>query len=357
MEKTEGLEEQRPAIDDLNTGGFVSDAKPIVEAAQRSACQAVKVALGQRNWLLGRRIVEGELAGAIRGEAHGRKVVDYLVTELTREHGRGYTCTSLYQYAQFCRMFPEIVHSASGQSVLALTWTHCREFLRGSSGRVRAWYEREAASRGRSVKTLARDISSRYCERMLASHVEPDHEAAARSDDADKAERLTFVKSPMAVEFLGLQPWQSLGFFLCHDCRIRPLSLPRDPIRTENNNPRTSRPHPSPLPIAAHASECRKGRPCSLVSLPLADFSLRSGARKPAWRFRLSPSPKRHWPVPFCGTGKRRPAPRAYQRGQTPLIRPRRGTRAQTSRTWPKLKATGLPAEPVATPQDPRQLQ
>ena len=187
-----------------NTGDLIEDAKLIIDSAQRSAHQAVNVALVVRNWLLGRRIAEEELGGDTRLELYGRKVVPMLAKELTATYGKGYTRTSLYQYVQFYRMFPEIVHAASGQSHVLLTWTHYRELLRVQNDEARAWYEREAASQGWSVKQLSRNISSQYCERMLSSGVELSQSEALSSSALERAERLAFVKSPMVMEFLGL---------------------------------------------------------------------------------------------------------------------------------------------------------
>ena len=187
-----------------NTGDLIEDAKLIIDSAQRSAHQAVNVALVVRNWLLGRRIAEEELGGDTRLELYGRKVVPMLAKELTATYGKGYTRTSLYQYVQFYRMFPEIVHAASGQSHVLLTWTHYRELLRVQNDEARAWYEREAASQGWSVKQLSRNISSQYCERMLSSGVEPSQSEVLSSSALERAERLAFVKSPMVMEFLGL---------------------------------------------------------------------------------------------------------------------------------------------------------
>lgn len=61
---------------------------------------------------------------------------------------------------QFCRVFPEIVHSSSGQSRVLLTWTHYRRLLRVKSDRTRAWYEQEAAGQGWSVRALSRSNPS-----------------------------------------------------------------------------------------------------------------------------------------------------------------------------------------------------
>lgn len=187
-----------------NTGDLVEDAKLIIDSAQRSARQAINVALVVRNWLLGRRIAEEELGGDTRLELYGRKVVPMLAKELTATYGKGHARTSLYQYIQFYRMFPEIVHLLRGQSRVLLSWKHYRELLRVQNGEARAWYEREAASQSLSVKQLSRNISSQYCERMLPSGIEPSQSEALAPGSSEKAERLAFVKRPMVMEFLGL---------------------------------------------------------------------------------------------------------------------------------------------------------
>lgn len=199
------IERHEGGIDYINSGDIVADAKLIIDSAQRVAHQAVNVALIRRNWLLGRRIAEEELGDDTRSELYGRKVVPMLARELTKEYGKGYAKTSLYQYAQFYRMFPGIVQTASGQSLPRLSWSHYVELLRVKSDRARSWYEQEAVGQGWSVETLSRNISSQYCERMLSNQVEPAHgKAIVPNAAAEKAERLAFIKNPMVVEFLGL---------------------------------------------------------------------------------------------------------------------------------------------------------
>ncbi|MBR6459742.1 MAG: DUF1016 family protein [Actinomycetaceae bacterium] len=199
------MESYGGAIEYSNSGDIVADAKQIIDSAQKIAHQAVNVTLVQRNWLIGMRIIEEELAGDTRSELYGRKVVPLLAEELTKEYGKGFTRTSLYQYAQFYRMFPEIVQTASGQSLPRLSWSHYVELLRVENAQARVWYEQEAVEQGWSVSVLSRNISSQYCERMLSNHVEPPHgKAIVQSAAAEKAERLAFIKSPLVVEFLGL---------------------------------------------------------------------------------------------------------------------------------------------------------
>ena len=86
-----------------------------------------------------------------------------------------------------------------------LSWTHYVELLRVKNVEARSWYEREAANQGWSVKTLSRNISSQYCERMLVRHIEPVHgEVHTLSTSSERAQRLAMIKSPMIFEFLGL---------------------------------------------------------------------------------------------------------------------------------------------------------
>ena len=118
-------------IEYANSGDIIRDARLIIDSAQRSARQAVNVALVVRNWLLGRRIVEEELGDATRHELYGREVVEQLAAELTEKYGRGYSRRSLYQYVQFYRMFPKIVSTASAQSLPL--WEETKRGLNGAS--------------------------------------------------------------------------------------------------------------------------------------------------------------------------------------------------------------------------------
>ena len=67
-----------------NTGDILKDAQNIIEQIRNYAYQAVNVAMVQRNWLLGMRIVDEELQGENRVE-----------------YGKGFTKSNLYQFIQF----------------------------------------------------------------------------------------------------------------------------------------------------------------------------------------------------------------------------------------------------------------
>lgn len=158
-ESANGLDRLEGCIVYVSSDDIVADAKQIIDNAQRVAHQAINITLVQRNWLLGRRIAQEEMKDSSRTELYGRKVVPMLAKELTVAYGRGFTRTSLYQYVRFYRMFPEIVHVASGQSRILLTWTHYRKLLRVEDPEVHAWHEREAADQSWNVGGCFRETS------------------------------------------------------------------------------------------------------------------------------------------------------------------------------------------------------
>lgn len=196
-------------IEYTNSGDIVRDARLIIDSAQRSAHQAVNVALVVRNWLLGRRIAEEELGKTTRHDLYGQEVVEQLAVKLTEQYGKGYTKRSLYQYVQFYRLFPEIVQTASAQSLPRLSWSHYAELLRVDDPDARSWYEKEAFEQGWAVKTLRRNINTQYYHRLLMTADKHKAEVVQemRDNTADyQTDSLEFVKNPVIAEFLGFPP-------------------------------------------------------------------------------------------------------------------------------------------------------
>ncbi|NEG78375.1 PDDEXK nuclease domain-containing protein [Bifidobacterium avesanii] len=190
----------------LTRGDVLEDSIGIIEEARHAAYRAVNTALVRRNWLLGERIAREELRGGKRAE-YGEAVVKRLSAELTKRYGKGFTKTNLYQFVQFYEYFPEIFHSPSGKSHPLLSWTHYRVLLQVADKAARDWYVKEAAEQTWSVRTLQRNVSSQYYERMLLSQrpeaVKAEMERITKPLQGD---RLEFVKNPVVAEFLGLAP-------------------------------------------------------------------------------------------------------------------------------------------------------
>lgn len=152
----------------IKTQNLFTDTRTIIETAKHAAYHSVNIVLVQRNWLLGKRIVEEQLGNQTREELYGQKIVENLAKELTEQYGSGFDFSSLYKYIRFYQCFPNILDAASPKSFL-LTWTHYRILLQVEDKTAREWYANEAAKETWSTKTLQRNISSQYYYRLLKS--------------------------------------------------------------------------------------------------------------------------------------------------------------------------------------------
>jgi predicted nuclease of restriction endonuclease-like (RecB) superfamily len=77
--------------------------------------------------------------------------------------------------------------------------------MRVSNPEARAWYLQEAAEQSWDVRTLDRNISSQYYERLLISQVKKPviKEMQSKTGKYQK-NKLEFIKNPSVLEFLGL---------------------------------------------------------------------------------------------------------------------------------------------------------
>lgn len=190
----------------IETADASADAIRIAESAQGAAYRAVNVAMVWRNWLLGRRIAVEELKGEGRAE-YGKEVIKRLAADIKSAGYKGLDRINLYYCVRFYRAFPGIVYALRKQSGRVLPWTHYRSLLRVISPEARDWYEHEALEESWSSRTLDRNISTQYYERMLASqHPDPVRREMERKTEAYQADKLEFVKNPVVAEFLDLDP-------------------------------------------------------------------------------------------------------------------------------------------------------
>ena len=188
----------------IETDDILKDMRQIIESSQKAAHQAVNMTLVQRNWMMGYRIASEELHGEKRAE-YGTKIIKKLSKELSTEYGKGFTKTNLYNFYSFYKTYPEIFHSASGKSQPILSWTHYRILLQVKDEKAREWYEKEALEQGWSVRTLDRNVSTLYYERLLMSpEQEPVVNEMEEKTEKYELNRLEFVKNPVIAEFLGV---------------------------------------------------------------------------------------------------------------------------------------------------------
>lgn len=94
---------------------LVNDLKTIVSKARSKAFAAVNYSLVERNWKIGKRIVEEEQNGASRAE-YGKHVIEVASAALTEEFGKGFSKTNIKSYRRFYNFFPDL---GIGQAVPA----------------------------------------------------------------------------------------------------------------------------------------------------------------------------------------------------------------------------------------------
>lgn len=187
----------------IKTQNLFTDTRTIIETAKHAAYHSVNIVLVQRNWLLGKRIVEEQLGNQTREELYGQNIITNLAQQLTAEYGGGYDRSSLYKYVRFYQCFPNIVDEASPQSFL-LTWTHYRTLLQVEDKTAREWYANEAAKETWSTKTLQRNISSQYYYRLLKSPNPDKVKTEMLQLTQPLQDKNEFIKNPVVAEFLGL---------------------------------------------------------------------------------------------------------------------------------------------------------
>lgn len=86
-----------------------------------------------------------------------------------------------------------------------LSWTHYRTLLQVHDPTAREWYAREAADQAWAVKTLQRNISSQYYERMLLTqHPDAVRREMERITEPYQQDKLEFIHNPVIAEFMGL---------------------------------------------------------------------------------------------------------------------------------------------------------
>ena len=222
-----------------NDNNFLAQLKQIIQQARQKAYSAINFAQVEANWLLGQRIVEQEQNGAERAE-YGKYVIKLASQELTKEFGGGFSERTLRQFRQFYLMFPEFsirrtlfakssdeklllekntlssdneantnlaitARQISEPSFHLLSWSHIQRIMRVENSAARAWYLTEAAEQTWTVRTLDRNISTQYYERMLLSQIkEPVTKEMQEKTAEFQQDKLAFIKNPTVMEFLGL---------------------------------------------------------------------------------------------------------------------------------------------------------
>ena len=182
------------------SNNYINEIKKILKNARQKAYIAVNSAMVEAYWEIGRRIVEEEQNGKERAE-YGKEILQNLSKELTEEFGKGYSYRTLREIRQFYLMFSDF---EKWRTVSAkLTWSHFQKVLRVSDEKARIFYLTEAAENVWSVRTLDRNISTLYYNRIVAS-IDKKIVENEMKDKTKKLQAEEFIKNPVVLEFLDL---------------------------------------------------------------------------------------------------------------------------------------------------------
>ena len=182
------------------SNNYINEIKKILKNARQKAYTAINSAIVEAYWEIGRRIVEEEQRGKERAE-YGKEILQNLSKELTEEFGKGYSYRTLREIRQFYLMFSDF---EKWRTVSAkLTWSHFQKVLRVSDEKARIFYLTEAAENMWSVRTLDRNISTLYYNRIVAS-IDKKIVENEMKEKTKKLQAEEFIKNPVVLEFLDL---------------------------------------------------------------------------------------------------------------------------------------------------------
>ena len=120
----------------------VAEIKTVLESARVNVAREVNNELLSAYWNIGRIISEYEQTVPERAD-YGKQTLKELSRVLTKEYGKGFSLSNIYNMRQFYRDYPKF-QSLTGK----LTWTHYCELLSISDLDKRSFYEKEACNAG-----------------------------------------------------------------------------------------------------------------------------------------------------------------------------------------------------------------
>lgn len=179
---------------------LITEIKQVVYNARKHAYQAINSAMVEAYWQIGRRIVEEEQQGNERA-AYGKEIIKSLSEELTKEFGKGFSERNIRNFRQFYLGFPD---AQIWQTLSAkLNWSHFQLVLKVENEKAREFYLTEAAQNMWSVRTLDRNISTMYYQRLLSTQ-KNELNSGLNEDSVELKQYDGFIKNPSVLEFLNL---------------------------------------------------------------------------------------------------------------------------------------------------------
>ena len=179
---------------------LIDNIKSIIVNSRKSVAQKVNQALIITYWEIGKTIVENERKKGIDTQT-SRQLILSLSKKLTRELGRGFSRSNLFNMRKFFLEY-KTVQTLSGQ----LSWSHICELLIIEDKDKRSFYEKETMNANWSIRELKRQIDSSLYERLILSQGKQNKEIvielSRKGQELAKPEDI--IKNPYVFEFLGI---------------------------------------------------------------------------------------------------------------------------------------------------------
>ncbi len=217
--------------DPMDFAGLISAIRHADLTLSAQASKAVNISLTLRNWFIGYYVAEYELRGADRAK-YGDRLLNELAASLQNQHISNSGKRQLYNYLGFYRCYPQIVRTASAQSVKllpaskvptlsaqlelsrtvdperllnGLSYSHFELLVEIDDPLKRLFYEVETLRGTWSVRELKRQIATQYFERSALS-IDKDALAGLTHKKAEPQLPQQIIRDPYIFEFLGLHP-------------------------------------------------------------------------------------------------------------------------------------------------------
>lgn len=177
---------------------YIHDIKQILAQARQKSYQAINSAMVEAYWKIGEKIVLEEQQGKDRAE-YGKQIIKTISNSLTQEFGKGFSERNIRKYRQFYLTFPSLENWPTLST--KLQWSHFEIVMRVPDENARIYYLTEAAQNTWSIRTLDRNISTMYYQRLLSSQ---NKETIEKEAENKPNEIFDFIKNPTVLEFLNL---------------------------------------------------------------------------------------------------------------------------------------------------------
>lgn len=196
----------------ISISSLLNDIKGIISKARYNSLYAINREMLRAYLEIGRKIVEEEQRGKKRA-GYGKKLLELISIELTKEFGKGFSADNLERMRKFYlvyknRISETLLRKLKTQDTVAdfplkLTWSHYCELTKINNETKRLYFEKYAAQEGLSVRDLKRQIYSLHYERLLMSK----KKKALIGHETKKLvpqEAEDVIKDPYILEFLDL---------------------------------------------------------------------------------------------------------------------------------------------------------